>query len=391
MTPRAPLSRPEDIPELDGKVWLYTGAEGPPLARQQAAFQAYLNNRGLAEAGRAAHAAVEERLRGRLAALLGLGPESVALVSNASEAINLVVGSVPLVPGDNVVLNAMEYPSMVQPWLRWVSRGVDVRVAPAVGGDVPTSSITDLIDDRTKVVGVSHVSYLSGWRHDLAAITKAAEAVGALTLVDATQSLGVVRVPGNLVDVVISSSYKWLLGGHGLGILAWNAARRPLPEPPAVGWRSVGEIFTDDRMERYDLHSTTRRFEVGLPSYPSIYSLDASLAWLLQFPPEEVEEHVLALTGRLVGELSERGWEVLTSTDGAHRAGNVTIRAQNGADLAADLADHAVHCWGGDGRLRFSLHLFNGDSDIDRLLAALESVRGPASTDPRRPRGADAS
>ncbi|MBO4205195.1 aminotransferase class V-fold PLP-dependent enzyme [Micromonospora echinofusca] len=391
MTPRAPLSPPGDIPELDGKVWLYTGAEGPPLARQQAAAQAYLSNRGLAEAGRAAHAEVEERLRRRIATLLGLGPESVALLSNASEAINLVVGSVPLVPGDNIVLNAMEYPSMVQPWLRWASRGVDVRVAPAIGGDVPASSITDLIDDRTKVVGVSHVSYLSGWRHDLTAITAAAEAVGALTLVDATQSLGVVRVPGNQVDVVISSSYKWLLGGHGLGILVWNTARRPLPEPSAVGWRSVGEIFTDDRLERYELHSTARRFEVGLPSYPSIYSLDASLAWLLQFPPEEVEEHVLALTGRLVDELSERGWELLTSTDDAHRAGNVSVRAQHGAELAGELAGRDVHCWGGDGRLRFSLHLFNGDRDVDRLLVALDSMRGPVPSDPRRRGGAGVS
>lgn len=385
-----PLSLPEDIPALEGKVWMYTGAEGPPLARQESALRTYLHNRGSAEAGRAAHAAVETRLRGRLGALLGLDAESIALVSNASEAINLVIGSLGVAAGDNIVLNEIEYPSMVQPWLRRAADGVEVRIAAAAGGDVPITSITELIDDRTRVVGVSHVSYVSGWRHDLAAIAKAADAVGALTLVDATQSLGVVPVPGHLVDVVVSSSYKWLLGGHGLGVLAWNTGHRPLPEPVAVGWRSVSEVFTDDRMERYDLHRTARRFEVGLPSYPSIYSLDASLGWLEQFGPDAVEAHVLALTGRLVGELTARGWRVLTSADGAHRAGNVSVLAPDGADLAADLAELGVHCWGGDGRLRFSLHLFNGDADIDRLLAALEVVRGSGRHGPRRPAREDA-
>lgn len=363
---------------------MYTGAEGPPLARQETALRSYLNARALAHAGRTAHAVVEARLRGRLAALLGLGTESIALVSNSSEATNLIAGTVDLLPGDNVVLNAMEYPSMVQPWLRMAPLGIEVRIAPASGGDVPTNSINDLIDDRTKVVGVSHVSYLSGWRHDLSAIAKAAEVVGALTLVDATQSLGVVPVPGHLVDVVVSSSYKWLLGGHGLGILAWNSARRPLPEPRSVGWRSVSEIFTDDRMERYNLHPTARRFELGLPSYPSIYSLDASMEWLAQFDQDEIEAHVLALTGRLVGELAEREWEVLTSQEAEHRAGNVSVRALHGAALAAALAERGVHCWGGDGRLRFSLHLFNGDSDIDDLLVALDAVRGLGCDDPGR-------
>lgn len=376
---RPPLSPLGDIPALADRVWLYTGAEGPPLAVQATALQRYLDNRARADAGRESHAEVEQRVRRRLARMLGLPSEAIGLVSNASEAINLVVGSQRLAAGDNVVLNEMEYPSMVQPWLRMATSGVEVRIAPADGGDVASSAIVELIDERTKVVGVSHVSYVSGWRHDLTAISKAADAVGALMIVDATQSLGVVPVPADEVDVVISSSYKWLLGGHGLGVLAWNAGRRELPEPIAVGWRSVREIFTPDRMSRYDLHDDARRFELGLPSYPSIYSLDASLEWLTGFDPVAVEEHVLALGGRLVGELADRGWPVITSTQDERRAGNVTVLTDDGAGLAAMLAERGVHCWGGDGRLRFSVHLFNSDEDIDRLLVVLDEV-----TDRRR-------
>lgn len=371
---RDPLTAPEDIPSLSGRTWLYTGAEGPPLAVQQQAVAAYLANRAVAEQGRAEHAAVEQRLRGGLARMLGLGPEDVALVGNASEAMNLVARSLGLRAGDNVVLNDLEYPSVVQPWLRLRELGIEVRIARHAEWELPAEAVSALVDQHTRALVVSHVSYHSGWRHDLAALSQAAGQVGATFVVDATQSLGVVPVPGRLADVVISSSYKWLLGGHGIGVLAWNRARRPLPEPPGVGWRSVPHPFAGDRFERYHLHEDARRFELGFPSYPTVYLLEAAVGWLEQFDPGQVAEHVLALSGRLVAELGDRGCQVLTPADPRRRAGNVAVASARGAELAQVLAKEEIHCWGGDGRLRASVHLFNSDADVDRLLAALDRL-----------------
>jgi cysteine desulfurase/selenocysteine lyase len=366
-----------EIPVLADCAWLYTGAEGPPLAAQAEALATYLANRALASAGRDAHAEVEASLRQRLAGMLGYDVGDIALVSNAGEAMNLVAQSIEMRPGDNVVLNDLEFPSVVQPWLRLASKGVEVRVARHVGTELQVADIVSLLDERTRVVAFSHVSYKSGFRHDVKALSQAAAQVGALVLMDATQSLGALPVPADRADVVVSSSYKWLLGGHGIGILAWNRVRRPLPEPPAVGWRSVADTFAADRFQRYHLHDDSRRFEIGYPSYPTIYALDRSIAWLNEFDPDAVRDHILALTGRLVGELAERGCELLTPNDPARRSGNVSIRAARGAELAEYLAAEGIHCWGGDGRLRASLHLFNGDDDIDRLLAALDEAPAP--------------
>lgn len=374
MTRLSPMASPKALAIPAGTNWLYTGAEGPPLLTQAAAFERYLANRSMAEAGREAHAVVEQRLRERLASMLSLPCEDVALISNASEGMNLVAGSLDLVSGDNVVLNDVEFPSVVQPWLRLAPHGVEPRIARHSGSSLPATSLIDLIDDHTKALVLSHVSYQTGWRHDLDALSDAATRVGAVVVLDATQSLGVVPVPTELVDVVMASSYKWLLGGHGLGVLAWNQRRRPLPLPPAVGWRSVQDVFSDDRFERYHLRADARRFELGFPSYPTIYQLDDSLAWLSRFDVKEIEEHVLTLGGNLIEGLTERGWNLLTPNTAKNRAGNIAVSAPNGAELAAVLTQRRIHCWGGDGRLRASVHLFNGDDDVDELLEALDDL-----------------
>ena len=279
--------------------------------------------------------------------------------------------------GDTVVVNDLEYASVVQPWLRLTGSGVGVRVAAHTGTDLPADSIIDLIDHTTRVVAVSHVSYQTGLRHDIEALSVAARRAGALFIVDVTQSLGVLPFPAGVADVIICSSYKWLLGGHGVGILGWNRDQRPLPEPPAVGWRSVRDIFTEDRFRRYHLHSDARRFEVGFPSFPTLYLLEASLDWLGRRDPQEVQQHVLGLSGRFVDEFRSRGWDLMTPAEPARRAGNVSVRTGHGMELAAWLAEQGIHCWGGDGRLRVSTHLFNSGDHADRFFEALDRV--PAS------------
>lgn len=369
---RQPLCDPGDL-AVDSKVaWMYTGAEGPPLACQDSALRDYVRNRALGPQGRWEHSQREERLRGCIAEYVGLGRECIGLLGNASEAINSIVRSLGLEPGDNVVLNDLEYPSVVQPWLLLKERGVEVRIAHHVGWRVSEQSIEALVDERTKVIATSHVSYMSGWRHDLGAISAIADRVGAFVLVDATQSLGVVPVPGDAVDALVASSYKWLLGGHGVGILAWNRRRRPFPALRAVGWRTVADIFTPDRFESFSAHDDARRFEVGYPSFPSIYGLLASMEWLSGFSARQVESHVIALTDRLIRGLREREVPVMTPDDAEHRAGNVAFLCARGEEIAKALAARDILTWAGDGRLRLSVHLFNGEMDVDRALEALD-------------------
>src|SRR5690606_36671671 len=126
--------------------------------------------------------------------------------------------------------------------------GVEVIVVPGSGGALNFDEIAEHITPRTRLVSLSLVSYKTGaWLPFVPALAREAHRVGAVLSIDATQALG--RLPVSLegVDYLMSSSFKWLLGPHGLGIIYVSPEFRSRLNPAAVGWYSVENCFTPDR------------------------------------------------------------------------------------------------------------------------------------------------
>lgn len=363
-----------DFHGLNGRHYLYTGAEGPALRAHDDAIARYVRNKSAWEDGRHAHDGVMQSCRDQVAELIGGNPDNVALLSNASEALNRIIGSIQWAPGMNAVTTNLEFPSVVQPLLRLRSQGVEARVVQHRDWSLDVDDLARAIDDKTGVIVVSHVSYMSGLRLDLDALSRLAGESGVLLVVDATQSLGVIPVDATRADFVVSSTYKWMLGPHGVGVVYCSDPERLMSDPDAVGWRSVPDPFTSDRFERYELWPGARRLELGFPSFPSLYMLDASLRYLRSFSPPAVEKHVHALGSALGAGLASLGVKVVTPTRDAGRAGNITFLTRDGEIIARRLAEKGILAWGGDGRVRFSLHLFNDDHDVDATLRALPDV-----------------
>jgi cysteine desulfurase / selenocysteine lyase len=184
-----------------------------------------------------------------------------------------------------------------------------------------------------------------------------------------------VPVPAHTCDFLVASSYKWLLGPHGLGVLYWNRQRRPEADPVGVGWYGLRETFASDRFQSYQLKPDAARFQTGMPNFAAIYALDASVRLLLDVGIERIEAHVLSLGAQLIEQLGGLGQDVMTPREAPRKAGNIAFVDPNGGQTAALLARDGVHVWGGDGRVRASIHLFNDATDIARLVAGVESVR----------------
>jgi selenocysteine lyase/cysteine desulfurase len=363
-----------DFLGLDGLTHLYTAAECPMLARAATALQEYAVQKSRAEAGRAHHAAVARSGKEAVGRLLGMAPEEIAFVASASDGINQVCGAIDFREGDNVVVNDLEFPSVTLPWLRLKQRGVEMRVVRHRRWDIPTAALLEAVDGRTRLMALSHVSYVTGLRHDVPAIADGLRRSGTLLLLDATQSLGVLPVPAAAADFVVCSTYKWLLGTHGLGVLYWNRSRRPDFQPAAVGWYSVENLFAADRYERYTLKPDAGRFETGYINFPAIYALASSVPYLLDTGADRIAAHALALGDHLVEGLARLDLEVMSPRDPARRGASVSFAHERAAEIGPALAAHNIHVWAGDGRVRASTHLFNDEADVDRYLEAVADV-----------------
>ena len=140
---------------------------------------------------------VEADCRQRVADFLACSAAEIAMLSSTTECVNAILFGLPWEAGDNLVVTDLEFPSSIIACLHLGRRfGVDVRLVRHTGGAVTPAAIAEHVDDRTRLVVISHVSYRSGYRADLEAVADCAHDHGALLLVDASQSVGAVPLGG---------------------------------------------------------------------------------------------------------------------------------------------------------------------------------------------------
>lgn len=356
---------------IEDCAWFYSGAETPALKGSLDAINVYMNRRSEGPGGRENNASIEASCKSNLALLLKGKPENISLLSNVSEIISMIAGSIAFREGDNVIVNRLEFPSGVLPWLVLQDKGVEVRFVEHTNWQITPEEIMEKVDNRTRLVITSHVSYLSGARLDYRELYNQLKRTDALLLLDATQSLGAVPVDMNETDFLVCSSYKWLFGIHGLGVLGVNPARLSDFMPRSVGWRSVVDMFSPIRRSSYEFHDDAKRFETGYPSYPTIYALEYSTRLLLDTGVDRIENHILRLGDELIEKLKFLGFDIMTPQEPQRRAGNICVVSDRGEAISEQLQKQGIYLWGGDGRFRVSIHSFNDSSDVDRLINRL--------------------
>ncbi|MGI2293825.1 aminotransferase class V-fold PLP-dependent enzyme [Paenibacillus sp. GXUN7292] len=359
---------------LQNKTWFFTGAESPPLIEAKGAVDAYLANRELGPDGRLLNAQEEANCKQRVAQLVNGSADNIALLSNSSEIISLISNSLELRPGDNVVINTIEFPSGILPWIALKQKGIEIRVIDHANWEISVEDILAQVDEKTRVVMTSHVSYLTGARLDYIRLYEQLKQTNALLFLDVTQALGVVKVDINHTDLLVCSSYKWLMSIHGLGILGINPKRVTGLTPKAVGWRSVTNMFGVAESQSFTFWNDASRFEQGYPSYATIYALSSSAKLLLETGIERIERHVLELGQYLIEQMAGLPYPLMTPEAAERRAGNICFECAAGEEIAEALKEKSIYIWGGDGRFRASIHLFNDKEDVDRLVSQLKQL-----------------
>ena len=362
---------------LENMVHMAAGGQTPMLKSHEQAVSRFMADKAMAEKGSLRMDETVNRCKEKAGKLLGVSPEDISLISSSSEGINILVYGLSWQPGDNVVICDVEFPSEILPWTCLKEKGVEIRIVRNRDWYISLEDIENAIDDRTRIVVMSEVSYFTGQRIPLKELSRVAHAKGALLCIDSTHTAGVIPIEANHADILVTSCYKWLLGTHGVAIFYWNRNRLGDVKPPFLGWHSGVSIPDWRDPTQFTLKSDGDRFVPGNHSFISVYILENALDHILRIGASAIEKHVLELSGKTWKGLKQLGLELMTPRNPAERAGNICFMTEGIDAVVKSLAEKNIHVWGGYagvGRVRVSTHLYNTEEDVDRLLTALEEI-----------------
>jgi L-cysteine/cystine lyase len=349
------------FPVLDRYAYLNAGTFGP-LARStldaMAAQQAADGEHG--RGGRAFFErvlALRVRVRERLAALVGVRADQVALTSSTTDSCNIVLAGLDFEPGDEIVTTDREHFGLLG------ALGVsNARVRVAAISDRPADEAFDLIraqvSPRTRLLAMQHVSWVTGHRLPAAELK---EATGLPILVDGAQSAGAIPVDAERFDFFTVSAQKWLCGPDAVGALV--VAQPEALAVAAPSYFSQKHFEPDGRFEPAD---GAARFDSGWLPTPSLAGLEAAL----EVHPDWGFERAAEMAARCRARLAHL--DVVTEPG---HATLVSVRTrQDPAELAARAFDEqgvVVRDLPGTGLLRVSCGWWTSDEDLDRLAAVL--------------------
>ncbi len=341
---------------------------------RQASEKAYLGDDWYARVNEVRQAA---------AGLIGAASaDEIAFVANTSTGLSLVARGIDWREGDEVVITDVEYPANRYPWLDLQRLGVKVIEAEQdETGRVRVETVLSKLTANTRLVAVSHVQYASGYRIDVAALSRGVHEIGALLCVDAIQSVGVlpVHVQTMGVDFLAADGHKWMMGPEGAGIFYCRRQLLDSLRPSVIGWLNMVDAMRFDEY-RFEFARTARRFEPGSYNVPGILALGASLDMLLDVGVDEVWQRVRDITDYAGERLCGVGWRVFSPRERDDEcSGIVSFLPPAGGDpsperIVARLKEQGIIAAPRAGRVRISPHFYNSRGQIDRLIDALRDA-----------------
>ena len=271
-----------------------------------------------------------EGARNETSSLIHAKLDEVAVLSSATEGICAVAWSLDLKRGGNVVSTDADFPSVVYPWMRSGQPiGLEIRLARNHDGVISTSELENLVDEHTSVISISHVEYGTGQRFDLRWLSELAHSHGAILVVDATQSAGLMPIDVHYddIDVLVAGGYKGLLGPFGAAILYVRDDLLQELEPPLVGWRSTPVPYDLDAT-KMTFPKDAKKFEYSTMSYSSAIGLGESIKYLKEYGYSATTNHVISLTQSFMRMMKDRYHDAvaLTPTETSSQASIASFR-----------------------------------------------------------------
>jgi kynureninase len=313
-----------------------------------------------------------------IAPLIGAGPGEVAMIPNVTTAQTSVLSALDYSAGrDTIVMTELDFPSV-----RYVYDGLATRLGARIvavpsddGIGIDTQRVLDAIDERTKLVAISHVLFRSAFIMDAAAICRRAREVGALVSLDAFHSVGVIPVDVKAlgVDFLSGGVLKWLCGGPGGAFLYVSPEATASLAPSFTGWQAHERPFGFEEEMQYAPNIT--RWLNGTPPIPALFAAIEGPRIVRRAGIENVRAKSVRQTSRLIELADARGYEVTAPRDAEQRGGTVAFDVPHAYGVAqALLADDVIVDYRPGAGIRIGPHFYTSDAELERVVDMIDGV-----------------
>lgn len=314
-----------------------------------------------------------------LSELIGAPPGSVVCDVNLGTLFSRVLSCFDYRERPKIVTTDLEFPSMPFAIGAFQRYGAVPVVVPSRDGiEIDVEAVVAAIDERTQLVCVSHATFGTGALLDVAPIVKRAREVGALVVLDAYQSVGIVPIDVAAlgVDFLLGGAHKWLCGSYESAFLYVRPSLCAQLQPAAAGWFSAADPMSFQVQS--DRADGARRFAGGTPAVLPVLFSRPGLAIVREIGPSVIRDLSLAHTDRIMARADAAGIPVASPRGHARRGGIVTLRFPGDAAVASSLIANDFVC-SYRGGLRIAPHFYNTSEEIDRFMTELARRAGEAS------------
>ena len=318
-----------------------------------------------------------EAVRERFAQLINAKSRETAFIGNTSQGISMIASGIQWNKGDRVLIPRPEFPANVYPWKNLERHGVEIVFLDRRKGRFEIKDIEKALHPNAKLLSVSSVDFMTGYRCDLEELGHFCEAKGLLFCVDAIQSLGVIPldVKKSKIHFLAAGGHKWLMSTMGCGALYISEDANDKVHPEQVGWKSVNDP-ENFFQKGFDLQPDATRFEPGTMNLPGIYALGAAMDLLTEAGIENIFNKVKRINDLFYSKLNNRGLEVPTSMDGHERSGILSfVPKQEPVSLFRYLMKNNIMVSERAGMIRLSPHFYNNEEDVARFFEVLDEYK----------------
>ncbi len=311
-----------------------------------------------------------------IAPLIGAEARSVSMQPNVSIAQSIVLSSMDFSGGrDTVVMTELDFPSVRYAYQELAAKlGARVVVVPSDDGlSIDQGRLLDAIDERVRLVSVSHVLFKSAFIMDADVICAHAHSVGALVSLDGYHSVGVipVDVKRSGVDFLTGGVLKWLCGGPGAAFLYVSPDVRASLEPALTGWQAHAHPFAFE--QDMDYADGIERWLTGTPAIPALFAASAGPEIVAAAGIGAIRAKSVRQTEWLVAAADARGYRVHAPRDSAKRGGTVAFDVPHGHEVAQFLLSRNVIVdYRVGAGIRVGPHFYTRDEELDECIGSID-------------------